>query len=127
LPVGMSAAAEYAESLWIARSMSPEISRNPVPVIGAETNFANPVAIEQHRKTMSDHHAHANSSEQVLGVTRDPALRPIGILMVVVGSLWALFAGMSLEAGSYGQPLAALALIGLGVLLAGAGKSGEQI
>jgi len=76
---------------------------------------------------MSDHHAHASSGEQVLGVTTDPALHPIGILMVVVGSLWALFAGMALEAGSYGQPLAALALIGLGVLLAGAGKPGEQI
>jgi hypothetical protein len=76
---------------------------------------------------MSDHHGHASSGEQVLGVTHDPALRPVGILMAIIGSIWALFAGMAFEAGSYGQPLAAVALLGLGVLLAGAGKPGEQI
>ena len=76
---------------------------------------------------MSDHHAHASREEQALGVTHDSALRPIGILMTVIGSTWALFAGMALEAGSYGQPLAAVALIGLGVLFAAAGKPAEQI
>jgi len=76
---------------------------------------------------MSDHHARTSSEEQVPGVTHDPALRPIGILMTIVGSIWALFAGMSLEAGSYGQPLAAVALMALGVLIAGAGKPAEQI
>jgi hypothetical protein len=76
---------------------------------------------------MSDHQAHEGSGEQVPGVTHDPALRPIGFLMTIVGAIWALFAGMSLEAGSYGQPLAAAALVGLGVLFAGAGKSAEQI
>jgi hypothetical protein len=76
---------------------------------------------------MSDHHAHTSSGEKVLGITQDSALRPIGILMTVIGATWALFAGMALEAGSYGQPLAALALIGLGVLFAEAGKPAEQI
>jgi hypothetical protein len=76
---------------------------------------------------MSDHHAHASREEQILGVTRDSALRPIGVLMVVVGAIWALFAGMALEAGSYGQPLAAVALLGLGVLFAEVGNPGEQI
>lgn len=76
---------------------------------------------------MSDHHAHKNSEVQILGVTRDSALRPIGILMAIVGAIWALFAGMALEAGSYGQPLAALALAGLGVLFAEVGTPGEVI
>jgi len=35
--------------------------------------------------------------------------------------------GMAAEAGSLGQPLAAVALIVLGVLAAGAGKAAEQI
>jgi hypothetical protein len=47
--------------------------------------------------------------------------------MVVVGAIWALFAGIAFEAGTYGQPLAAVALMVLGMLLAGAGKSSEQI
>ncbi len=75
---------------------------------------------------MSDHHAHF-TGEQVLGITRDPVLRPVGTLMVVVGAIWGLFAGMASEAGTYGQPMAAVALIILGMLVAGSGKSGEQI
>lgn len=76
---------------------------------------------------MSSHHAHSTGEEEILGVTRDPVLRPVGALMAVVGALWALFWGMAAEAGTFGQPLAAAALIALGVLLAGAGKPEEQI
>jgi hypothetical protein len=47
--------------------------------------------------------------------------------MVIVGVIWALFAGMAAEAGTYGQPLSAVTLIVLGMLLAGAGKPSEQI
>jgi|GEM_PF-1442207 hypothetical protein len=79
---------------------------------------------------MSEHSTHTNShgsGELLLGITRDPILRPAGILMVVVGAIWSLFAGMAAEAGTYGQPLAAVALLVLGLLVAGAGKPGEQI
>jgi formate-dependent nitrite reductase membrane component NrfD len=62
-----------------------------------------------------------------LGIARDPVLRPVGTLMAIVGVIWALFAGMALEAGTYGQPFASVALIILGVLVAGAGKPSEQI
>lgn len=76
---------------------------------------------------MAAHHAHTANQKEIVGVTDDPILRPIGALMVVVGAIWALFCGMALEAGTYGQPLAALALLILGMLLAGAGKPSEQI
>lgn len=76
---------------------------------------------------MSGHHAPANSEQEIPGVTRDPVLRPVGALMVIVGALWALFWGMAAEAGTFGQPLAAAALIGVGLLAAGAGKPEEQI
>jgi hypothetical protein len=69
---------------------------------------------------------HNTGEEEIVGVTRDPILRPVGALMVVVGALWALFVGMASEAGTLGQPLAALGLIALGVVAAGAGKAGEQ-
>jgi hypothetical protein len=70
---------------------------------------------------------HSNGEGKMIGVTRDPVLRPIGILMAVVGATWALFAGMAVEAGTYGQPLAAVGLLALGILLAGAGKPSQQI
>lgn len=76
---------------------------------------------------MSDHHAHATHGETILGVTRDPVLRPVGALLVVVGTLWALFWGMAADAGTFGQPMAAAALILLGVLAAGVGGVEEQI
>jgi len=76
---------------------------------------------------MSDHHAQASSGEKIIGVTDDPVLRPVGILMAVVGAIWALFSGMALEAGTYHEPLAAVGLVALGVLVAGAGKPSEQI
>jgi hypothetical protein len=72
-------------------------------------------------------HQHASSEEVIVGVTRDPILRPAGALMVVVGSIWALFWGMATEAGTFGQPMAAGALIALGVLLAEVGKREVQI
>jgi hypothetical protein len=68
------------------------------------------------------HHAPSKREEVIVGVTRDPVLRPVGAVMVVVGALWALFWGMAAQAGSFGQPIAAAALIGAGVLIAGAGK-----
>jgi hypothetical protein len=74
---------------------------------------------------MTEHHSHGE--EKIIGVTHDPVLRPIGILMVVVGATWALFTGMALEAGTYGQPLAAVGLMALGVIIAGAGNPTEQI
>jgi hypothetical protein len=74
---------------------------------------------------MAEHHS--GNEEQVIGVTHDPVLRPVGILMVIVGSTWGLFAGMALRAGTLGQPLAAVSLIVLGALVAGAGKQAEQI
>ncbi len=76
---------------------------------------------------MSGHRAQAKEGDVILGVTRDPVLRPVGSVLVVVGVLWALFAGMAAEAGTFGQPLAAVALVVLGVLLAGAGRPEEQI
>lgn len=76
---------------------------------------------------MSDHHAHTTHGEEILGVTRDPVLRPVGALMVVVGTLWAVFWGMAADAGTFGQPIAAAALIFLGVLAAGVGGAEEQI
>lgn len=74
---------------------------------------------------MTEHHAH--SGEKVLGLTHDAILRPVGILMTVVGATWGLFAGMALEAGTYGQPLAAVALVGMGLIAARAGKPFESI
>ncbi len=72
-------------------------------------------------------HPRANGEEPVIGVTHDPVLRPVGTLMVVVGAIWALFTGMAAEAGTFGQPLAAVSLIVLGALLARAGKPEVQI
>jgi hypothetical protein len=63
----------------------------------------------------------------MIGITHDPVLRPVGILMAVVGGTWALFAGMAVEAGTYGQPLAAVGLMALGIILAGAGKPSQQV
>lgn len=71
--------------------------------------------------------AHHNSGEQIVGVTRDPILRPAGTLMMVVGAIWAVFWGMAADAGTFGQPMAAAALILLGALAAGLGKPEEQI
>lgn len=71
---------------------------------------------------MSDHHPRANNQQEIPGVTRDPVLRPVGTLMVVVGALWILFWGMATQAGTFDQPLAAAALIFLGLVFAGIGK-----
>jgi hypothetical protein len=76
-------------------------------------------------RLMSDHHVNT-SGEQLLGITRDAVLRPVGALMIVVGVLWALFVGMAAEAGTYGQPLAAIALIFLGVLAVTSGRHSEE-
>lgn len=74
---------------------------------------------------MTEHHS--QSGEKIIGVTHDPVLRPVGILMAIVGATWALFAGMAVEAGTHGQPLAAVGLMALGIIIAGAGKPAEQI
>jgi hypothetical protein len=74
---------------------------------------------------MSGHHT--EGGEKILGVTHDAVLRPVGALMVVVGATWALFSGMALEAGSCGQPLAAVGLVALGLLVAASGKPSENI
>jgi hypothetical protein len=70
---------------------------------------------------------HSSGDEKMIGITHDPVLRPVGILMAVVGGTWALFAGMAVEAGTYGQPLAAVGLMALGIILAGAGKPSQQV
>jgi hypothetical protein len=79
------------------------------------------------RSVMSDHAVHAKHEKEILGVTRDPVLRPVGTLLVVVGVLWSVFWGMAADAGTFGQPMAAAALIAIGVLVAGAGGAEEQI
>jgi hypothetical protein len=80
---------------------------------------------------MSENQTHHNAqrpSEAVLvGITRDPVLRPVGIIMAVVGAIWALFVGMASEAGTYKQPMYSVALIVLGILIARVGKPAEQI
>lgn len=73
------------------------------------------------------HHAHLESEQEIPGVTSDPVLRPVGAVMVLVGAIWALFWGMAADAGTFGQPLAAAALIVVGTLIAAAGKPEEQI
>jgi hypothetical protein len=76
---------------------------------------------------MSAHPTHTRSEGLAPGIARDAVLRPVGTLMAVIGLIWALFAGMASEAGTYGQPLAAVGLIVLGLLVASAGKHSEQI
>ena len=79
--------------------------------------------MQEHDGTTKDH----GSRELIVGVTRDPILRPAGTLLVIVGTIWALFWGMAVDAGTFGQPLTAATLIALGVLALGAGKTAEQI
>ena len=76
---------------------------------------------------MQDHHAQARDEKVIVGVTRDPVLRPVGTVMVVVGMIWALFWGMAADAGTFGQPLAAAGLVFLGVVAAGIGRPEVQI
>lgn len=76
---------------------------------------------------MAHNNAHTNTGEPILGVTRDPVLRPVGTLLVIVGTIWALFWGMAVDAGTFGQPMAAAALIFLGLLATQLGKPEEQI
>ena len=73
------------------------------------------------------HPVQEQAQEKVLGVTHDPVLRPVGILVALVGAIWGLFAGMAAEAGTFHQPLAAVGLVVLGVLMAGVGKRIERI
>jgi hypothetical protein len=94
-------------------------------------NSWNPALVRKHRRTkrrvMTDTYAQRSGEEHIPGVTHDPVLRPIGALMVVVGSLWLLFWGMALEAGTLGQPKCAAALIMLGLLLGAVGQPDQQI
>ncbi len=76
---------------------------------------------------MSAHPTHQNGEQVIVGVTRDPVLRPVGAVLVVVGLLWILFWGMSLQAGTYGQPIAAAVLIAAGLLAARIGKPEEEV
>jgi hypothetical protein len=79
---------------------------------------------------MQEHDEHTNAhagGALIVGVTRDPVLRPVGALLVIVGAIWALFWGMAVDAGTFKQPLAAATLIVLGVLALSVGKIAEQI
>jgi hypothetical protein len=76
---------------------------------------------------MPSHLAHVGNEAEIIGVTRDPVLRPVGALLVAVGAIWALFWGMAVDAGTFAQPLAAVALIVLGLVAIGVGKVEEQI
>lgn len=75
-------------------------------------------------------HTHSTSHHQgevLVGITRDAVLRPVGIIMAIVGAMWGLFIGMAVEAGTYKEPMAAAALFFLGIVLAGLGKETEQV
>ena len=77
---------------------------------------------------MSEHgKARASEEAHIPGVTHDPAFRPVGIVMVVVGLIWLLFWGMALDSGTLGQTKAAAMLILLGLLLCVVGKAERQI
>ena len=77
---------------------------------------------------MSEHgKARASEEAHIPGVTHDPAFRPVGTVMVIVGIIWLLFWGMALDSGTFGQTKAAAALILLGLLLAAIGKPEQQI
>jgi hypothetical protein len=78
------------------------------------------------RRVMSQHSQNSGEAK-IIGVTNDPVLRPIGALMAVVGAIWSLFWGMAVDAGTYHEPLAAVALVALGVVLYTVGKPSEQI
>ena len=77
---------------------------------------------------MSEHGgAHAKEEAHIPGVTHDPAFRPVGTIMVIVGSIWALFWGMALDSGTLGETKAAGVLILAGLVLAAVGKPEQQI
>jgi hypothetical protein len=79
------------------------------------------------REHYQDSNTHGDGEVQIIGVTRDPVLRPAGTVLMIVGTIWALFWGMAVDAGTFGQPLAAASLVCLGALAAGVGKREEQI
>jgi len=68
-----------------------------------------------------------NHEPHVPGVTHDATLRPVGVLMVVVGCLWALFITMGLRAGDLDVAKASGILILAGLVLAAIGKPQQQI
>jgi len=68
-----------------------------------------------------------NHEPHVPGVTHDATLRPVGILMVVVGCLWGLFVTMGFRAGDLDVAKASGILILAGLVLAAIGKPQQQI
>lgn len=75
---------------------------------------------------MTGHSTQASNEKEIIGITLDPVLRPVGTLMIVVGAIWAVFWGMAVNAGTFGQPVAAVALIVLGLLATRVGKVEEE-
>ncbi|PSH05291.1 MAG: hypothetical protein CXZ00_03855 [Acidobacteria bacterium] len=73
-----------------------------------------------------NHPTQVRDRGQPAGMARDPILWPVGLLMAAVGAIWAVFSGMAVESGTYGQPLAAVGLIAFGVLIAGVGKNSRR-
>jgi hypothetical protein len=71
--------------------------------------------------------AHHGHEPHIPGVTHDAVLRPVGVLFVVIGCLWALFTGMSIQAGTPAVWKGAIALLVIGGGLAALGKRQQQI
>jgi hypothetical protein len=112
------------EEVWVSEMAMVE------RCVAPNCNFANPQPLQQHRKSgrrVMAEHTNAHPGETLVGLTRDPVLRPVGALLVIVGSLWLLFWGMAIDAGSYGEPLSAMVLIFLGLVAAGLGMPEEQV
>jgi hypothetical protein len=72
-------------------------------------------------------HPHGANVPHIPGVTEDPILRPVGILLALFGATWALFAPIAVKAGTMDLPNGALALIGGGLLMAVIGKRERQV
>jgi uncharacterized membrane protein YpjA len=74
-----------------------------------------------------DAHGRAGHESHIPGVTHDPILRPVGIVLVIVGGLWALFVPVAMRAGTLDLPKAAVLLIVVGLVMAAVGKAEQQI
>jgi hypothetical protein len=72
-------------------------------------------------------HAHAGHEPHIPGVTEDTILRPVGVVLVLFGATWALFAPIAERAGTMDLPHAAFGLIIAGLIMAAIGKRERQV